>query len=103
MRAARTGFRAAMIMTVAAVMAGGPEVKKGGQQALDAGTEDALKTFLESGWQVPFEIDQTVKVSRAMSGGGPEVKRAGQQALDAGTVDALNQFLGIELPVAQAR
>ncbi|WP_433064817.1 ALF repeat-containing protein [Dactylosporangium sp. CS-033363] len=72
------------------------------QTALD-GTAEGLRTFLKSGWQVPWQIDLRVAVNQAMAAGGPNVKAAAQVALDDGTRDVFLAFLNHGLYVARAQ
>jgi hypothetical protein len=98
--------------------AGGTQLRAAAQKALDdaaAGppnTDDMneepsgpLDTFIASGWRVPFETDQRIRVNQIFSA-APEksnVRRLAQRALDAGNVDALTGFLDFGHAIAAAR
>ena len=81
--------------------AGGRVVKQRAQVALDAGTDQALRDFIERGWQQAKDVDDRIATGQAMSAGGPEVQAAAQKALD-GTPEDVRYFLAIWRGVAAA-
>ncbi|MFY1668878.1 polymorphic toxin-type HINT domain-containing protein [Plantactinospora sp. WMMB334] len=74
------------------------------QRALDAGTGEALRQFLEVGRFTAAAADQRVEVNQilAAAGGGPELKAAAQIALD-GPPAFLAHFLDVERHAAAQR
>jgi hypothetical protein len=74
------------------------------QQALDAGTDTALRQFLETGQYAAAAADKRVKVNQILASpdSGPELKAAAQIALD-GPPAFLDQFLKVERYVAAQR
>ncbi|GGK77709.1 polymorphic toxin-type HINT domain-containing protein [Mangrovihabitans endophyticus] len=71
----------------------------------DESPSGPLDTFLATGWQKPFEIDQRLAVTRILSAApaGSNVRRLAQRALDARDVDALTSFLDTQHAIAAAR
>ncbi|MFB9237090.1 polymorphic toxin-type HINT domain-containing protein [Plantactinospora siamensis] len=101
--------------------AGGAQVRAAAQKALDAdaaiadGTapppedeaQGPLRVFIDSGWKVPYGIDQRLRVnqilSQARSNGETAVQQAAQRALDTDDVTALTEFIDTGWAVAASR
>ncbi len=100
--------------------AGGTQLQAAAQKALDADAtagpvaddddpgdspSGPLDTFIATGWQKPFEIDQRITVNHVLDAApaGSNVARLAQRALDAGTVDALTSFLDTQQAIGAAR
>jgi hypothetical protein len=88
----------------AARAAGDVVLAQRAQEALDAGTLQALRDFLDTGRYVAAATGERVQVNQiiASAESGPELKAAAQVALD-GPPTALREFLGTGRYVAEER
>jgi hypothetical protein len=84
-------------LLAAAQAAGDAAMIDQAQRALDNGTGEALRDFLQTGQYVAAAADQRVKVNQVLSSpdSGPELKAAAQIALD-GPPAFLEQFLSTQ-------
>ncbi|SOD59127.1 Short repeat-containing protein of unknown function [Streptomyces zhaozhouensis] len=89
----------------AATEAGDRAVIRGANEALDAGTEEALRAFLETGYPAAqFEDDRVAAfriLNLAREAGDRAVEREVTEALEAGTAEALREFRETGYAVAQ--
>jgi Pretoxin HINT domain/Short repeats of unknown function len=100
-----TEDRLAVNQILAAARAAGDVVTADhAQRALDAGTDAALRQFLETDQYVAGSADKRVKVSQILASpdSGPELKAAAQIALD-GPPAFLDQFLNVQRYAAAQR
>ncbi|MFD6888106.1 ALF repeat-containing protein [Streptomyces sp. NPDC059957] len=74
------------------ISVGGVAVQAAAGAALQSADPQAVRTFLQKGWQAPLAQDRRVEVLAAMSAGGPGVQAEGKKALQ-GSPDAVRAFL----------
>ncbi|WP_327738121.1 polymorphic toxin-type HINT domain-containing protein [Streptomyces nojiriensis] len=72
--------------TLQIVTTGGPRLRKAAETAL-AGSDQAVSTFLVSGWKPALEQDRRVAVSQLAETGGPRTKAAALKALNGSAKD----------------
>ncbi|MFE9368462.1 ALF repeat-containing protein [Streptomyces sp. NPDC006711] len=81
-------------------------VIQGANRALDTGTSESLRAFLDTGYPKAQAEDDSVAASRilyrAQQNGDKAVIKAANKALDAGTPEALRAFRTTGYPQAQA-
>ncbi|MGW5355113.1 ALF repeat-containing protein [Streptomyces sp. NPDC004031] len=99
-------FTIARILSVAR-QNGDTHVQQAGSDALDAGTPEALRAFLETGYAFAQTQDNALAVARILStarqNGDKHVQQAASDALDAGTAEALSDFRWTGYRLAQAQ
>ncbi|WJY73729.1 HNH endonuclease [Corynebacterium auriscanis] len=90
-----------IVVTISAVS--GPAVQAAAKKATDAGDEQSLATFIDSGWAQAQQVDDrdiTWRASQAPA--GSSLKRAADQALQTNTAEALSEFASTGQDVATA-
>lgn len=90
-----------IVVTISAVS--GPAVQAAAKKATDAGDEQSLATFIDSGWAQAQQIDDrdiTWRASQAPA--GTSLKAAADRALQTNTAEALSEFASTGQDVAKA-
>ncbi|MEE1790249.1 ALF repeat-containing protein, partial [Streptomyces sp. BE308] len=92
------------ILRILADPASGRGVVREANAALDAGTPEAMRHFLEVGYRLARAEDDRVAIVRILAdpASGRGVVREANKALDVNTPEALREFLTTGLRLAQA-